>query len=85
MTMRQSVAVGERDAATATQCERELRVDRDRVRRANEVLRRALRGVEEAEGAFHQATLRLDRRSRVERPDGSVRQIRSLWRASGGG
>lgn len=61
MTAWQPVSERDRATASATQCEGDLREARERARRANEALRRALRGVEEAEGAFHQATRRLYR------------------------
>jgi hypothetical protein len=53
----------ERTHATLTvhRCGVELRQAREEARRATEAARRARRVVEEAEDAFHQATLRLDR------------------------
>lgn len=53
----------EQEQATLTvdRCGAELRQARELARRANEAVRRALRGVEEAEVAFHLATRRLDR------------------------
>lgn len=50
----------ERDTASATRCAGDLREARERARRADLALRRALRGVEEAESAFHLAARRLD-------------------------
>ena len=51
----------ERTDATVSQCEGDLRLAHERARSAGETLRRALRGVEEAEEAFRLATRRLGR------------------------
>lgn len=50
----------ERASATVTRCEGQLRHAQEHARRAGERLRRALRGVEEAEGALGEAARRLD-------------------------
>jgi hypothetical protein len=51
----------ERAIAAVTQCELQLRRARENVRRAGEMLRRAIRGVEHAEAALGDATRRRDR------------------------
>ena len=50
-----------RASATVTLCEAQLRQARDNARRIGETLRRALRGVSDADGALGEATRRLGR------------------------
>jgi multidrug resistance efflux pump len=51
----------ERDRATLTRCEGQLRKAQEQARQAEEALKKALRGVTEAEEALGQATRRLER------------------------
>ncbi len=64
MTARAFSSERERVTASLDRCEDDLRQARERARRAGEVLRRALRGVEEAEGEFRLASRRLEAVSR---------------------
>ena len=64
MTARAFRSERERVTASLNRCEADLRQARERARWAGESLRRALRGVEEAEGAFQLASRRLDGVSR---------------------
>jgi hypothetical protein len=59
------VSEQERDRATFTRCEGQLRQAQEQARRAGEALRKALRGMTEAEDALGEATRRLDRTARV--------------------
>jgi GAF domain-containing protein len=74
----------ERTSATVTQREGQLRRAQEHARRAGETLRRALRGVEEAESVLGEAKRRLDRmesRSPSELGHNPVERAISLsWR-----
>ncbi len=59
----------ERDRATLTRCEGQLRQAREQARRADEALRKALRGIAEAEDALGRATRRMDGTARVSVAD----------------
>jgi multidrug resistance efflux pump len=63
------VSEEERARATLTRCEGQLRQAREQGRRADEVLKKTLRGIAEAEDALAQATRRLDRSARVGAAD----------------